>query len=365
MKIDEQVIMRFFRGECTEDEKKQVAAYLESHKEILDGFFDEEDWTQSLNKLPEVTSPYNEEVLLQTIQAKLYGSRRGLLRYMRPLMKWSVAACITVLAIGTLVYYMQRPVNDIRTIVSNDTVNPAINDSVVWTNNSSTSESRYLSDGSLVWLEPGSVLRYKIDFDPGKRWLHLEGKAKFKVAKNKKRPFTVFAKNVGTTAVGTIFTVSNNDKHKCITVKLEEGKVLVQDMNHPADTLYLLPGEYCAFDGKALQKTDSLYYVMKSAGSSVVHDKKYYFIDSTCQLDASHVIFKNTELPSVFKALNKLYEVKIVYKNMPDSVLSKSLYSGKFIKAKMKAADVLRIVSFINDLNCQRVDSKTYLISSK
>ncbi len=59
-------------------------------------------------------------------------------------------------------------------------------------------------------------------------------------------------------------------------------------MTHPADTLYLLTGEYCAFDGKALQKTDSLYYVVKPAGTSVMHDKKYYFIDSTCQLDASH-----------------------------------------------------------------------------
>lgn len=357
--------MRFFRGECTEDEKRQVAAYLESHKEILDGFFSEEDWTQSLNKLPNVTTPYPEADLLQTIQAKLHGKKRGLLRYMKPLMKWSVAACLAVLATGALIYFMLQPAKDKRSIVSTGTGIPAVNDSVIWTNNTATGESRYLSDGSLVLLESGSVLRYKNNFEPGRRWLHLEGEARFQVAKNKKRPFTVVAGNVSTTAVGTIFTVNSNNRHKRITVKLEEGKVLVKDMNHPDNTLYLLPGEYCAFDGKALQKTDSLYYVMKPAGASVVHDKKYYFIDSTCQLDASHVIFKNTTLPSVFKALNRLYEVKIVYRNMPDSVLSKSLYSGSFIKAKMKAADVLRIVSFINDLNCQRVDPKTYCISSQ
>ncbi len=356
--------MRFFSGDCNEEEKKQVAAYLESHKEILDGFFEEEDWIQSLNKLPNVTTPYHEDEMLQAIQAKLHGGKRGLLKHMRPLMKWSVAASFTVLAIGALVYFMQ-PANDSRSVASTNTINPAVTDSVIWTNNSNTSESRYLSDGSLVQLEPGSVLRYKKDFEPGKRWLHLDGEAKFQVAKNKKRPFTVFAENVSTTAVGTIFTVNSKNKHKRITVKLEEGKVLVQDLNHPAKSLYLLPGEYCAFDGRALQKTDSLYYVMKPAATSVVHDKKYYFIDSTCQLDASHVIFKNTELPSVFKALNKLYEVKIVYKNMPDQVLTKSLYSGSFMKAKMKAADVLRIVSFINDLNCQQVAPKTYLISSR
>ncbi|OQP48949.1 hypothetical protein A4H97_29120 [Niastella yeongjuensis] len=357
--------MRFFRGECTEEEKRQVAAYLESHKEILDGFFEEDDWTQSLNRLPDATISYNEEELLQAIQGKLHGRKRGLLRHMQPLMKWSVAACFAVLAISALVYFMQRPANDNHAMVSTGTGSSMVNDSVIWTNNSSMGESRYLSDGSLVLLQPGSVLRYKKDFEPGKRWLQLKGQAKFQVAKNKQRPFTVFAENVSTTAIGTIFTVNSNDKLKRVTVKLEEGKVLVKDLNHPANALYLLPGEYCSFDGKALQKTDSLYYVMKPAAASVVHDKKYYFIDSTCQLDASHVIFKNTELPSVFKALNKLYDIKIVYKNMPDSVLSKSLYSGSFIKAKMKAADVLRIVSFINDLNCQRVDSKTYLIGSK
>lgn len=357
--------MRFFRGECTEDEKKLVAAYLESHKEILDGFFSEEDWTRSLNKLPNDTTPYREAELLQTIQAKLHGKKHGLVRYMKPLMKWSVAACVAVLATGALLYFMQQPGNMKRMVSSTGRGNPAVNDSIIWTNNSNTVVHRYLSDGSVVWLQPGSVLRYKKDFEPACRWLHLEGEARFQVAKNKKRPFTVFAENVSTTAVGTIFTVNSKNTHKRITVKLEEGKVLVKDMSQPADTLYLLPGEYCAFNGKALQKTDSLYYVMKPAGAMVVHSKKYYFIDSTCQLDATHVIFKNTRLPSVFKALNRLYEVKIVYGNIPDPVLSNSLYSGSFNKAKMKAADVLRIVTFINDLNCRQIDPETYLISSR
>ena len=366
MKIDEQVIRRFFRGECTEAEKRQVAAYLKSHKELMDGFFEEEDWIHSLNTVPDGAPPYDEEVLLGAIQAKLYGRKRGLLKQMRPLVQWSAAACFAVLATCLLFYYIHKPAKDTHSELSSTGAGIAtINDSVIWKNSSNTSESRYLSDGSLVSLEPGAVLRYKKDFEPGKRRLHLNGEAKFIVAKNKKRPFTVVAGNVSTTAVGTIFTVNSNNKNNRITVNLEEGKVLVQNINHPADTLYLLPGEFCAFDGKALHKTDSLYYVTKPSGPYGEHDKKYYFIDSTCQLDALHVVFKNTKLTSVFKALNKLYVVKIVYNDMPDSVLSKSLYSGSFLKAKMKAADVLRIVSFINDLNCKQVDPKTYLISSK
>lgn len=356
--------MRFFRGECTEAEKTQVAAYLRSHKEIMDGFFEEADWLHSLNTEPDLTTPYLEEEQLQAIQVKLYGRKRGLIKRIRPLVKWSAAACLAALATGLLVYYMHQPAKDIRTATSTGTGIAAKSDSVIWKNNSRTSESRFLSDGSLVRLEPGSVLRYKKNFEPAKRLLRLDGEAIFIVAKNKKWPFTVTAGNVSTTAVGTIFTVNNHNTGDRITVKLQEGKVLVRDVDHPADTLYLLPGEYCAFDGKALHKTDSLYYAMKPSAAEAVHDKKYYFIDSTCQLDASHVVFKSTRLPAVFKALDKLYTIKIVYKNMPDSVLSKSLYSGSFHRTKMKAADVLRMIALINDLNCKQVDAKTYLISS-
>jgi hypothetical protein len=259
---------------------------------------------------------------------------------------------------------MHQPVKNVRSTASAGSDIAAKNDSVIWKNNSSAGESRLLSDGSLVLLEPGSVLRYKKAFEPNKRWLRLDGEAKFIVAKNKKRPFTVVADNVSTTAVGTIFTVNNHNKGNRVTVKLQEGKVLVKDIDHPVDTLFLMPGEYCAFDGKALHKTDSMYYVMKPSATEVVHDKKYYFIDSTCTLDASHVVFRKTSLPAVFKALDKLYTIRIVYKDMPDSVLTKSLYSGSFHKAKMKAADVLRMVALINDLNCKQVKPKTYLISS-
>ena len=44
-------------------------------------------------------------------------------------------------------------------------------------------------------------------FPPDKREIFLKGEAKFIVAKNKKKPFTVYTGMLATTALGTIFTV--------------------------------------------------------------------------------------------------------------------------------------------------------------
>lgn len=81
-----------------------------------------------------------------------------------------------------------------------------------------------LSDGTKVWLNSASKLRYPVSFDNEKREVYLEGEAYFEVEKDKKRPFRVFCNDVEVKVYGTSFNVNSHNIDKIQTV-LVEGSV--------------------------------------------------------------------------------------------------------------------------------------------
>ena len=62
-----------------------------------------------------------------------------------------------------------------------------------------------LPDGSKIWLNQNSTLEYKKNFE--KRIVYLEGEAFFDVAKDKSRPFEIYAGKSKTTVLGTSFNI--------------------------------------------------------------------------------------------------------------------------------------------------------------
>jgi len=81
-----------------------------------------------------------------------------------------------------------------------------------------------LEDGSEVYLNSESSIRYPNDFKENRN-ISLEGEAYFKVAKDSIHPFTVDAKGVLTTALGTSFNISTFHSNEMVTVTLLTGKV--------------------------------------------------------------------------------------------------------------------------------------------
>jgi len=82
----------------------------------------------------------------------------------------------------------------------------------------------FLSDGTEVWVNAQSTLRFPEKFNRGTRELYLEGEAFFKVHHDEHKPFIIHSKFLNTTVLGTSFNVSayKNEPSK-ITVKT--GKV--------------------------------------------------------------------------------------------------------------------------------------------
>src|SRR5690606_10744959 len=78
-----------------------------------------------------------------------------------------------------------------------------------------------LSDGTEVWMNSGTQLRFPFNFNGKTREVYLEGEAYFKVAKNADRPFIVHANGTQVQVLGTSFNVSTYDDE--VVTSLVEG----------------------------------------------------------------------------------------------------------------------------------------------
>ncbi|WP_262248503.1 FecR family protein [Parapedobacter soli] len=82
-----------------------------------------------------------------------------------------------------------------------------------------------LADGSKVWLNAASTLKYPSHFDNNERIVELEGEGYFEVAKDTKRPFKVRSKGQEVEVLGTEFNVSAYPDEDATKTTLVEGEV--------------------------------------------------------------------------------------------------------------------------------------------
>ncbi|MCW0484471.1 FecR family protein [Gaoshiqia sediminis] len=107
-----------------------------------------------------------------------------------------------------------------------------------------------LPDGSKVWLNSGSKLKYGQDFNLDNRRVFLTGEAFFEISANKSKPFDVVTGQFTVRAVGTEFNVFSYEENEFET-SLEEGQteVFLSGTNDPDDSkLKMRPGQRVVFD---------------------------------------------------------------------------------------------------------------------
>lgn len=113
-----------------------------------------------------------------------------------------------------------------------------------------TISSIVLPDGSKVWLNAGSKIRYPETFRKNHRDVELKGEAFFEVHSDKKHPFTVNTGNLQITATGTKFNVMSYPGHQP-EVALVEGTVNVSSHtspNHASASRELLSNQLLTYD---------------------------------------------------------------------------------------------------------------------
>ena len=145
-------------------------------------------------------------------------------------------------------------------------------------------------DGSEVYLNADTKIRYPKKFGITDRTVFLEGEGYFKVAGNKRRPFLVKNGNTAVKALGTSFNVNAYADSEKMRVALEEGSILFQTARNQ---YRLNPGQQIVYS-----KTD---------GNCLVQNLPQSLDMSLWKNDVLY--FHDTPLPEVLKILERRYNV--------------------------------------------------------
>ena len=105
-----------------------------------------------------------------------------------------------------------------------------------------------LEDGTEVWLNADSRLRYPETFEGGERRVEVSGEAYFKVAKNAEKPFYVVSGGQEVRVYGTEFNVHAYDDEPTIFTTLVEGSISLRPVSGNKSELMLTPGKQALFN---------------------------------------------------------------------------------------------------------------------
>ncbi len=196
-----------------------------------------------------------------------------------------------------------------------------------------------LPDGSQIWLNAGSKLKYSNLFNVTNREVILEGEGYFNVSKNKKSTFTVNAADLAIKAVGTIFNVKAYPDESTVQTVLIEGKVNIQKQkaDRNSKVIVLLPNQSATYF-----KSDTRIYVTET----VSNDKKADNINKTLSARKGKIylakqveselytswkdeywIFKSEPLSELAKKIERRYNVIISFDS---ENLKNYKFSGSF-----------------------------------
>lgn len=153
-----------------------------------------------------------------------------------------------------------------------------------------------LSDGTKVWLNAETTLRYPVRFQNGQRKVELTGEAYFEVAENRDAPFLVTSGKQAVRVLGTKFNLSSFPEDAFILTTIVEGKVEVFPEQSPDSKQILLPNHQSCFnkeEGKiSQQKVDPYKFIAWKEG---------------------RFVFENEPLSEIMKTLAKWYNVDVIF----------------------------------------------------
>jgi transmembrane sensor len=162
-----------------------------------------------------------------------------------------------------------------------------------------------LADGTKVWLNSSSSLRFPIFFSDDNREVELKGEAYFEVSKDFKRKFSVRSGIQTVEVLGTQFNINAYSDEKSIKTTLFEGEIRVIDLK-TNDSKLLKPGEQ--------SNVDQSIQIKRIDTQAEIAWKEGYFY------------FKKADIQTVMRQLGRWYGVTTRYEgNIPVNHFSGSI----------------------------------------
>ncbi|WP_233567559.1 FecR domain-containing protein [Parabacteroides sp. AM58-2XD] len=196
-----------------------------------------------------------------------------------------------------------------------------------------------LADGTEVWLNANSTLRYPERFNLKQREVELQGEAFFEVEKNKEKPFVVKTSKMDIQVTGTKFNVSAYEAEAYFVTSLVEGAVSVSCANDWNRTFSLRPQQQIIV-------SDSSSEVALFENTDFLSWREGVFV------------FDDMLLTDIIKKLELFYDVSIVVKN---TELGSFRYTGKF-RQRDGVESVLRKLQIVYPFTYTKDDERNLIV---
>lgn len=179
-----------------------------------------------------------------------------------------------------------------------------------------------LPDGTRVWLNASSSLRYPAVFARDNREVELKGEGYFEVSKDKRRPFKVKSGIQEVKVLGTHFNVSAYSDEAMIRTTLLEGVVQVGLLKGGAaeKNVLLKPGQQSLMSLKELKVSNA------DTEESVAWKNGYFK-------------FNDESIESILKKISRWYDVDVSY----EGKMTDKIFNGK-VSRYGNVSDVLQIL---------------------
>lgn len=209
------------------------------------------------------------------------------------------ASIAALIAIGLIVGAIFTPSNQNSNLAFVTLVSP----------NGSISQV-YLPDSTLIYLNAGSEIKYRMDQGDGNREVFLSGEAWFNVTKDQNKPFVVKTPYYNVKVLGTEFNVKAYENDKDVTTTLESGSIEIISGEELTiqQAILIKPGEQISYN-KLKRKID-----IKEVNSSLYSSWK-----------DNKLIFINKNFSELIDILERKYGVEIQVK---DTSINKYHYDG-------------------------------------
>ncbi len=334
-----------------------------------------ESWyMQQANDLPNPSTEVDFEDKKQQILSKILAQTTLVERKSLRLWPWAIAAAVLIVAVIGILKWSNKGAGDIdepRFVIKND-IEPGThtatlilddgkkvllsgNDKQTVTDpQKGASNGQYtlvtaraqnyklkLPDGSLVWLNAASSIKYPSSFANAKtRTVQLVGEAYFEVAKDKSRPFIVATKLQEIKVTGTHFNVSSYNGDKNVKVTLLEGAVEVFDKSTQR-MAKLNAGEQSVFDFKEL-KVDHVDAELEVAWKD------------------GDFAFQGDNFESALNKISRWYDVDIIL----EKEVTNAIMPGGWISKSSKLSDVLKLIATTADIGF-KIEGRKVTITKK
>jgi transmembrane sensor len=191
-----------------------------------------------------------------------------------------------------------------------------------------------LSDGTRVWLNAASSVKYPVEFSGQERKIELTGEAYFEVAHDQKRPFRVVSNGQMVEVLGTHFNINAYDNEQAVKTTLLQGSVRVIA---GANSKMISPGEQAQL----------------KRGQVTVEDVD---TDEAVAWKNGFFNFNDADLGTVMRQLTRWYDLEVKY----EGDIPQRQFTGE-ISRNVTARQMLDILSF-KKIH-YRIDGNTIVIT--